>query len=578
MYLWILTLHAGAVASNQFAIMRLSRLIHYCLVITFLFSSFHIYSQTLPKDYFCNPLDCDIGLSATFGEFRTGHFHAGIDMRTGGVTGLPVHAAADGYVARIIVSPWGGGKILYIKHPNGYTTVYMHLENYAGKIGQAVLEEQYAKQSFSISKNFSENEIPVRKGQVVAYSGNSGSSGGPHLHFEIRRADSPDFFAKAHTINPLLAGLPYTDNLPPVIRGIRLYPSQGNPIVVDRGSVDIAGPFHLGVYATDAAEGSTERNGVDRMEIYVDGSLFFKYTTSSFPLDSSRISNALIDYPLFLQTRQAYLLTRSLPGAQGDWIPVRQHDGILRFIPGTSHTITVKVFDIKDNLAEQTFNVNILPTPDATAAGTAQYNTYAVRYDKPLKITGKEMKLIFPVYMLYDNDRVKCYPATDSRYPSPLCTVRPCTSPLPPLKAYTLSIKANRPLEKAVIVRVDGNRMSAYPTSREGDWYTASVRDFGQFALAVDNEAPRISPINFKDGKKLKTNTLRIKISDNLSGIDTYNCHLNGEWILAEYDGKSATLTIDAGEKIIGGANKLRVTVIDAAGNVADVTYIIRKT
>lgn len=534
--------------------------------------------QEIPEGYFRNPLDIDIGLSATFGEFRTGHFHAGLDIRTSGVTGLPVRAAADGYVAKVSISPWGGGKILYIKHPNGYTTVYMHLDGYAGDIAKAVRQEQYAQQQFAIVKLFKENEIPVKKGQLVAYSGNSGGSGGPHLHFEIRRGGLEDLHDHAVTINPLRFGLPYTDNLLPVVRGVRLYPTQGEPVEVTGEKVDIAGPFYLGVYATDAAEGSTARIGVDHMEIRVDGELFFRYTTQAFPLDSSRISNALIDYPLYLRTRQAYLLTRSLPGAQGEWIPVRKGDGILRLAPGTQHTLSIKVFDIKDNFSEKTFLVNILPSLEPENIGTAEYNTYAVRYDKPLKITGKEMKLVFPAYMLYSDDRMRCYPAANSRYLSPLCEVRPCTSSLPPHLAYTLSIKADRPMEKAVIVRVYGNRMTAYKTTREGDWYTASVRDFGQFAITVDNIAPHVSPVNFREGKRLKSNILKVKISDNLSGVETYNCYLNGQWILAEFDGKSATLTIDAAGEIKKGANKLRVAIVDAVGNVTDVTYIIRKT
>lgn len=555
----------------------MKHIIPYLLFFTIFLSPFILAAQPLPQGYFRNPLDSDIGLSATFAEFRTGHFHAGLDMRTGGVIGQPVHAAADGYVAKVSISPWGGGKILYIKHPNGYVTVYMHLDSYAGNIGKAVRNEQYAQQSYSITKLFGPEELPVKKGQVVAYSGNSGGSGGPHLHFEIRRGGLEDLHTHATTINPLLFGIQYNDNIKPVIRGIRLYPSMGEPFEVTTEEVSVSGPFHIGVYATDAAEGSTNKNGVDHVEIYVDGSLFFKYVTSAFPLDSSRISNALIDYPLYIRTRQAYLLTRLLPGARGKWIPVCKGDGILRLEPGTTHTVIVKAFDIKGNMVERTFRVNSLPSPAVEEPPIDERNTYAVSYDKPLKITGKEMKLVFPAYMLYSDDRVKCYPAADNRYLSPLCTVRPVTSPLPPHTAYTLSIKATRPSEKAVIVRVDGNKQTAYKTTREGDWYTASVRDFGQFALVVDNANPRVSPVNFREGRRLKSNTIRLKISDNLSGIENYNCYLNGNWILAEYDGKSATLTINASGTLKSGINKLRVEVTDATGNSTDVTYTLRK-
>lgn len=530
-----------------------------------------VHSQELPQGYFRNPLDCNIGLSATFAEFRTGHFHAGLDMRTGGTIGLPVHAAADGYVCGIRISPWGGGKMLYIKHPNGYTSVYMHLNDFASEIGQWVRNEQYKEQSFAIVRDIPEGVLPVKKGQVVAHSGNTGGSGGPHLHFELRK--------DGLTINPLRFGLPYSDNLKPVIRGIRIYPTAGQPFDLGKeDNISIAGPFYLGIYATDAAEGSTAKNGVDKVELFVDGILFFQYVTNRFPLDSSRISNALIDYPLYVRTRQAYLLTRALPGALGDWIPVRHGDGILRFTPGSTHSLRIRAHDIKGNIAERTFQVTTLASTASPAAPDApEKGTYAITYSKPLKFNGEHVKISFPAYTLYDNDRMRISSTPSSLYRSPVCAVEPCTSDLPPHLWYTLSIKASTPTEKAVIVRIDGKRPTAYKTSREGEWYTASVRDFGHFALTVDNEKPRISPINFREGKNLKTNILRIKISDNLSGIETYNCYLNGEWILAEYDGKSASLTIDASGAIKKGVNKLRVAVVDAAGNVADVTFTIRK-
>ncbi len=527
-------------------------------------------AQEFPQGYFRLPLDGDIGLSATFAEFRTGHFHAGLDIRTGGEVGKPVYSVADGYVCGVRISPWGGGKMLYVKHPNGYTSVYMHLNDYAGEIGRYVRREQYKEQAYAIVRDIPEGVLPVKKGQVIAHSGNSGSSGGPHLHFELRH--------NGHTINPLLFGLRYSDNIKPIIRGIRIYPTEGEAFnIAKQEEIEVAGPFYLGVYATDAAEGSTLRNGVDKVEIFVDGKLFFKYITNRFPLDSSRISNALIDYPYYVRTREAYLLTRSLPGAQGEWIPVRQGNGILRFAEGTTHSIRVRVSDIKGNLDEHTLNIKMLASIASDKPSTDERNTYPVVYNKPLKINGTELKLTFPAHTLYDNDRLHIVTSASSLYRSPVCTIKPCTVDLPPNEWYTLSVKATSPSDKAVIARIDGRRPTAYKTTREGDWFTASVRDFGQFALMVDHEAPRISPVNFREGKNIKTNTLRVKISDNLSGIETYNCYLNGQWILAEYDGKSATLTIDAHGAIKKGV-KLRVAVVDAVGNTADVTFTIRKT
>lgn len=535
-----------------------------------------LHSQELPHGYFRNPLGRDIGLSATFAEFRTGHFHSGLDMRTGGAVDLPVYATADGYVARVSISPWGGGKILYIKHPNGYISVYMHLNGYAGAIGKAVLKEQYDKRSFSISKMFAPNEIPVKKGQLVAYSGNTGGSGGPHLHFEVRRGGEADMYTHSTTLNPLHLGLPYTDNLKPVIRGLRVYPVGGNPIEVGKdNAVNVSGPFYLGIYATDAAEGSTARNGADNVEVFLDGTLYFRYTTGAVPIDSSRMVNALLDYPLFVRSRQAYLLTRALPGAEGPWVPVRLGDGIFRLKAGSTHHIGIKVYDVKGNSDERVITVNVNTNTQSNKILQNTPNTHPVKYNQPFSFQLSSFNLQLKPFTLYADDRLSISASGST------VSISPTVNDIPPHRYYTLSIKGSLPsvpANKTVIVRVDGARRSAYKTTHANGIHTAEVRDWGQFTLAADTVTPRIRPVNFKDGKNLKTNTLKIKITDDLSGVETYNCYLNGQWILAEFDGKSATLTIDASGKMKSGANKLRVEVVDAAGNVADVTYIIQKT
>lgn len=543
-------------------------------------STVSLSAQPIPQGYFRNPLDFDIGLSATFAEFRTGHFHSGLDIRTGGAIGKPVYAAADGYVAKVSISPWGGGKILYIKHPNGYTSVYMHLNGYAGAIGTAVLREQYAQKSFSISKLFAPNEIPVKKGQLVAYSGNTGGSGGPHLHFEIRRGGAADLHTHSTTLNPLLFGLPYTDNLRPVIRGLRVYPLDGEPFDVGKGnSVTVACPFYLGIYATDAAEGSTAKNGVDRVEVLLDGTPFFSYTTEAVPTDSSRMVNALLDYPLFARSRQAYLLTRVLPGAEGPWIPLRMGDGIFRLKAGTTHNIGIKVYDIVGNIDERVITVTTHQNNQSNRNNLNTPNTHLVRYDRPFNYQLPTAHCQLKAHTLYADDRL----AINGN--GITVSINPTINDIPPHLYYTLSIKGSLPgvpADKTVVVRVTkkagSTKHTAYKTTHASGLHTAQVRDWGEFTLAADTVKPSIRPINFKDGQRLKGNSIRLKISDNLSGIETYNCYLNGQWILAEYDGKSASLTIDAKGKIKSGVNKLRVEVVDAAGNVADVTYIIRKT
>ena len=550
--------------------------------------------QELPQGYFRNPLNSSIGLSATFAEFRAGHFHAGIDMRTGGAVDQPVYAAADGYVARVSISPWGGGKILYIKHPNGYTSVYMHLNGYAGAIGKAVLKEHYAQQSYSISKIFAPGELPVKKGQLVAYSGNTGGSGGPHLHFEIRRGGAADLHTHSTTINPLLFGLPYTDIIKPVIRGLRLYPEGGQPVDVPAdGRVTVNGPFHLGIYATDAAEGSTAKNGVDRVEVYLDGTLFFCYTTELLPIDSSRMVNAIIDYPYFARTRQAYLLTRILPGAEGPWVPIHVGDGIFRLKPGSTHHIGIKVYDIKGNSAERTISVTTNQIIQNTQNTPNTPNTQKVKYDQPFDYQQSLFSLHLSPFTLYADDRLNISSSNQT------VTITPTVNDIPPHLSYSLSIRGalpGVPVDKTVVVRVTRKpgsaKYSAYKTTHnsspklgEGDrpsggggvCHTAQVRDWGEFTLAADTTAPTIQPVNFSEGKPLKATTLKVKIGDNLAGVETYNCYLNGSWILAEYDGKTATLFIDARGKLRTGQNELRVKVTDGTGNTTQRIFALSR-
>lgn len=535
-------------------------------------------AQELPKGYFRNPMDHDIGLSATFAEFRANHFHGGLDMRTGGAIGKAVYAAADGYVAKVSISPWGGGKILYIKHPNGYTSVYMHLDSYAGAIGREVLKEQYARQSYSIAKLFAPDELPVKKGQLVAYSGNTGGSGGPHLHFEIRSGGLEDMHTHSRAYNPLLFDLPYNDRIDPVIRGIRIYPVGGKPFELGKeNELKVSTPFYLGIYATDAAEGSTQRNGLHRIEVHVDNQMAFMYTTDAFPVDSSRMVNALIDYRHYIDTRQAYLLTRALPGAEGEWIPIRQGDGIFRFEPGGRHKIQVRVYDIKDNLAERTFTVDA----DEEIIRCPIFSGEAVKYNEPFNLQRPACWIQMAPHTLYADDFLDVRSVDAAPYSAPLVTIRPTVNDIPPDKAYTLSLKAKATPgidpTKVVVALVGTKKLTAYSTSHSDGWHTAQVRDFGQFTLAVDTTSPTVAPVNFSESKPLKGTTIRIKIGDNLSGIDTYNCYLNNQWILAEYDGKTATLTIDTRSKLRAGRNELVCEATDGCGNRTRKTWKIIK-
>jgi len=529
-------------------------------------SQFPIFNSTISaQTKFAKPLDGEICLSATFAEFRMNHFHAGLDIRTGGEIGRAVYAAEDGYVSRVSISPWGGGKILYINHNNGYTTVYMHLSSFTGELGKAVLDEQYSKQSFRIDKRFAPNEFPVKRGQIVARSGNTGGSAGPHLHFEVRETSTN------RTINPLRMGVPYRDNIRPVIRGVKIYPADGGQAVdAPAGStVAIGGPFYIGVYSTDAAEGSTPKNGPDRVEIEVDGEPFFKYTTEGFVIDSGRMVNACIDFPLFARTRQPYLISRVLPGAAGEWVPLHKNGGIVDFKTDSVHHVKVRVYDIKNNCAERAFWVR----HDASLRGYAHLTSRKpnMNYRKPYSRSLEAFKVEVPAYTLYANDYIHTATERYTHYISPVCTVEPWLNRLPPQRAITVSIRktssANINPQKVTIVHIgNNNKLNAYATTYDDGWYTAKPREFGRFVLMADTDAPVIKALNFGKSKK-SPSLLRVKITDNLSGVETYNCYINGKWILGEYDGKTATVTVNVGNHLKAGENTFVVEATDAVGN-----------
>jgi len=237
------------------------------------------FSQTLeqyPKDYFRSPLDIPLLLSGNFGELRNNHFHSGLDIKTQGVEGQKVYAVADGFVSRIRIMPIGYGKIIYITHPNGYTSAYAHLQQFKGELAKEVKRYQYANETFEMDYYPPDTLLKVKKGDVVALSGNSGSSGGPHLHFEIRETVSE------YAVNPLLFGFDIKDDVKPVIKSISVFPlndtsyvnnrnatqefgiigSNGNYQLSNNVIITAYGQIGVGINTYDQQSGASNQNGV----------------------------------------------------------------------------------------------------------------------------------------------------------------------------------------------------------------------------------------------------------------------------------------------------------------------------
>ena len=566
-------------------------------------------AQSNKPPQLASPLHLPLAPSGTFAEVRTNHYHGGLDLRVGGDEGVgtPVYAPADGYVSRLRISAYDGGKMLYINHAGNITTVYLHLDGYNGAIARAVRKIQAGIQGYAFDTTIAEGMLPVHKGDLIAYAGNSGMSGGPHLHFEVRDTRTQQ------TLNPLRYGLSLSDTIRPTIRGIRLIPVDKNsringtkaPMQVDMSTkfrrlgtiynpIPVLGRFYISVYATDMSEGSTLRNGYEHLDIWVDGKHFFQYGVDKIVFVDSRSVNAQLDYDHYLATREPYIITRRLPG--DPMRPARTFgDGSIGFIDSdtTLHRITVAVTDYNGNQAVKCIYVRnrfetLVPMHDVPEHPSYHLFSDSLTVRWPLSVSRGDYQIDMPANMLYYDDLLLHGLQKDRRYISPIYTVKPWKSPYPPNRTWQLRVPLVIGYEptQLVLCTLRDERLSALPTrvverrieGKPGRWLEADVRVFGNFVVASDTSAPYVKPINFKPGGKVTASALHLKMGDNLSGVREYRCFINNEWVLGEFDGKTATLSI-ALDQVSSSVKNLDVNIFltDCCGNANEVVYHLKR-
>ncbi|KFF14960.1 M23 family metallopeptidase [Flavobacterium hydatis] len=533
-----------------------------------------------PKDYFRPPLDIPMQLSGNFGELRPNHFHAGFDLKTNQREGLNVYAVADGYISRIKISTFGNGKTLYITHPNGYTSVYGHLQSMVGTIQEYIKKTHYKEKSFEIEMFLKPGEMVVTKGQLIGLSGNTGSSEGPHLHFEFR--DSKTEFV----INPMFFGFDKNikDTKKPVISNLYVYPLDENttvnqskvPLMLNLAlqkdgtylsdRVATNGKIGFGITAVDYDDVSFNKNGVYKVESFYNGNSNFGYEFNTYSFDEMRYINALIDYPRYKKTGQrVQKLFMKTPFALSI-IKTDALNGVLPVVPNLASAYRVEVSDFYGN--KNTVNIPVqYDSLPVIVNPTAEASNYSVKYNKDANFAKGNMSVFFPAGTFYDDFNLNFDVKNDRIY------IHDDTVPVH--SNFTITIEDGKYpdnlKDKVYIGRITGKSSSYNATSRKDNVYTAKSKTLGQFGLVLDTIKPTISiakPIQDKwisDVKKIQ-----FTISDSMSGIKSYNGYLNGNWILFEYDNKTKKITHDFNDGIVAeGANDLKIEVVDNVGNSA---------
>ncbi len=544
--------------------------------------------QKYPQHYFRSPVGFPIYLAGDFGELRTGHFHAGIDIKTGGVQGKKVYAVADGYVSRIKVSLYGYGKALYITHPDGYVSVYGHLKKFNTQLQHYVKAIQYKRESFTVQIFPPKDSIKVKKGEAVAYSGNTGGSFGPHLHFEIREAKTE------HPVNPLLFGsIKIEDNLPPKIIQFAVYPVSAKSRINHKRDtllmpvaghakgcylrkmpvIRVQGPVSFGLRTYDVMNGSYNKMGIFSLKLFEDNKLVFALKADKFSFSTARYVNSLTDYNYFEKTGKRLIRTQlDSNNRLGNYRKMVNH-GIFTFHDTLSHYFRYVVSDIYGNTSVLKFTVKDEPEPDKVSGKSVKKSGIFIRYNQPAKIDSGNIALSFPGNCFYRSFyfQLKKFPA-DSQTLSPIYAVH--NRFVPVQKYFTLAIKSNSLSdslkEKTYIAYAPdtADNFSYIGGFWKGDALSVKTRSLGDYTLMADTLAPVIKPLNFgKNTKVAGKQKLEVLISDEQSGIKDYRPTLNGHWILMEYDLKTKMLTYHFDKYLKKGKNTFQLTVSDNVGN-----------
>ena len=538
-----------------------------------------VFSQNqYPKDYFAAPLEIPIELSGNFGELRPNHFHAGFDYKTQKKEGLNVFASADGYVSRIKISTFGYGKAIYITHPNGFTTVYGHLKSLNPAIESYLKADQYKEKLYEVDLYLKPNQLPIKKGEIIALSGNTGGSDGPHLHFEIRDSQTEKI------INPLFFGFDAVikDTQKPVITNVLVYPmdentvinKSKNPFMVNMtlqkdGSyycdkILANGKIGFGINAYDLSDLSWDRNGIYKVETFLNGKIIFGYQFDLYAFDEMRYVNALIDfsrYKIMGQRVQKLFMKTPFPLSI---IKPYDDNGIINVTQNTNQICRIEVSDFNNNKTIITVPIENSLTP-AIDTLKVKKTKYFIKMNKEYNFEKGNWTFYIPKGTFYDD----FYLNFEEKANALLLE----NENIPVHSNFVISvidsISSQKDKEKMFIGSIQDNKTYYNYTKFKENTFTSYTKNWGKFILIKDTILPTIKISKSIEGKWISDKkSIELTINDELSGIKTYDGYLNENWILFEYDYKTKKMFHNFDDGIVAeGKNDLKVVVTDNVGN-----------
>lgn len=531
-----------------------------------------------PTKDFRNPLDIPTVLAGTFGELRSNHFHAGIDIKTQRREGLNVYAVADGYVSRIKVALWGYGKVIYIDHPNGYTSVYAHLSKFGDGIEAFVKKIQYKKEQYETGNIFpKKGQIPVKKGQVIAFSGSTGGFVAPHLHYEIRDTQTENI------INPFLFGLKVKDTIAPRIKGLFVYPltdssrvnqnttpsllafKKVKEHVYTTNRITAKGPIGFGIDVYDQLNGAYNKNGVYSIEMKVNGHKVYSHNLETFSFKESKFINLLIDYTAYSKYKRKYQKTHKVKGNELKIYKDLLNNGVVTIKPGFNYAVEIITSDFSGNTSTLKIPVKGIQS-NAVFKQLKDTTDYKVTTDKFSKWSKNGVTIAFPKNTFY-KDVFLDFTVADN-----IAKIHEPNIPLN--KSFTLTFDVSKYSEEEksqlYIANINNKKYPNYQNTRKKtNAFFTTTKTLGKYTLLSDKEKPSVVLKNIKNKQWVtKLNEIIVKISDKGTGIKSYRATLDGEWILMEYDLKKKQIVYQfKDKKLVGAKHLLKIEVEDHVGN-----------